>query len=154
MLGDATIYVKSSKQKIVTRSSTESELVKISDALSQVLWTREYLLSAGLEMSPAIIYQDNQSTIFLANKGRSTSERSRHIKIRCFFVQHYIEAGEIKLQYLPTWQMVADVLTKPPHGALFKIFADQLTGNSTTDTTTPIAISNSIPLKRPDGDSL
>jgi hypothetical protein len=44
MLGGATIYVKSGKQKIVTRSSTESELVGISDALSQVLWTREYLL--------------------------------------------------------------------------------------------------------------
>jgi hypothetical protein len=43
MLGKATIYVKSGKQKIVTRSSTESELVGISDALSQVLWTREYL---------------------------------------------------------------------------------------------------------------
>ena len=32
-----------SKQKIVTRSSTEAELVGISDALSQILWTREYL---------------------------------------------------------------------------------------------------------------
>ena len=32
------------------------------------------------------LYQDNMSTIFLANKGRSTSERTRHIKIRFFFV--------------------------------------------------------------------
>jgi hypothetical protein len=37
MLGEAVIYVKSSKQKIVTRSSTEAELVAISDSLSQVL---------------------------------------------------------------------------------------------------------------------
>ena len=132
MLGDATIYVKSGKQKIVTRSSTESELVGISDALSQVLWTREYLLAAGLQLGPAVVYQDNQSTIFLANKGRSTSERSRHIKIRYFFVQHYIEASEIKLEYLPTGQMVADILTKPLHGSLFKALADKLTGNNTT----------------------
>ena len=41
MLGDAVVYVKSLKQKIVTRSSTESELVGISDSLSQILWTRE-----------------------------------------------------------------------------------------------------------------
>jgi hypothetical protein len=33
MLRDAVIHVKSSKQKIVTRSSTESELVAISDSL-------------------------------------------------------------------------------------------------------------------------
>ena len=116
MIGDAPIYVRSGKQKIVTKSSTESELVGISDALSQILWTREYLISAGMDIGPAIIFQDNQSTIFLASKGRSTSERSRHIKIRYFFVSHYIEAKEIELQYLPTEDMVADVLTKPLHG--------------------------------------
>jgi hypothetical protein len=55
MLGDAMVYVKSGKQKIVTRSSTESELVGISDYLSQVLWTREYLTSAGLNIGPAIM---------------------------------------------------------------------------------------------------
>lgn len=148
MLGD----VKSGMQKIVTRSSTESELVGVSDALSQVLWTREYLLAAWLQIGPAIIYQDNQSTIFLANKGRSTSERSRHIKISYFFVQHYIEASEIKLQYLPpTGQMVAGI---PLHGALFKNFADKLTGNSTTNTTTLSVTQNSNLLKLPDEDLL
>ena len=81
ILGDATTYVKSSKQKIVTRSATESGLVGISDALFQILWTREFLIRQGLTIGPTAVYQDNQSTIFLANEGRSTSERSRHIKI-------------------------------------------------------------------------
>jgi Reverse transcriptase (RNA-dependent DNA polymerase) len=128
MLGEATMYVKSGEQKIVTRSSTESELVGISDALSQVLWTREYLISAGLDIGPAIIYQDNQSTMFLGNKGRSTSERSRHIKIRYFFVSHYINAKEIVLQYLPTADIISDILTKPLHGSLFIKLANKLTG--------------------------
>ena len=35
----------------------------------------------GLSLGPAIIYQDNKSAMYLAKKGRSTSERSRHIKI-------------------------------------------------------------------------
>ena len=63
-------------------------MVGISDALSQVLWTREYLMYSGLALGPAVIFQDNQSAIYLAKKGRSTSERSRHIKIRYFFVSH------------------------------------------------------------------
>ena len=58
------------------------------------------------------------------------------------------------MQYLPTGRMVADVLTKPLHGALFKIFADYLTGNSQHDTTTLDATWGSNLLKRPDGDSL
>ena len=113
MLGDAPIYVRSGKQKIVTKSSTESEFVRLSDAVLHVLWTREYLIFAGMDIGPAIIFQDNQSTIFLARKGRSTSERSRHIKIRYLFVSHYIVGKEIESQYLPTEDMVADVLTKP-----------------------------------------
>jgi hypothetical protein len=129
MLGNAPIYVKSGKQKIVTRSSTEAELVGITDSMSQVLWTREYLLCAGLDVGPAIIFQDNQSTICLANKGRSTSERSRHIKIRYFFVSHYIEAKEIVLRYSPTADMVADILTKALHGSLFVKLRGILTGN-------------------------
>ena len=103
MLGNAPIYVKSAKQKIVTRSSTESELVGISDTLSQILWAREFLLGQGLRLGPAILYQDNMSTIFLANKGRSTNKRTRHIKIRYFFVTHYVEQNEIKIEYMPTF---------------------------------------------------
>ena len=131
MLGDATRYVKSSKQKIVTRTSTESELVGISDALSQILWMREFLIRQGLSIGPAAVHQDNQSTIFLANKGRSTSERRRHIKIRYFFVAHYVEAKEIEIEYLPTADMIADILTKPLHGSLFLKFAAIMTRTPT-----------------------
>ena len=129
MIGRAPIFFKSSKQKIVTRSSTESELVGTSDSLSQILWTREYLMQHGLSLGPAIIYHDNQSAICLANKGRSTSERSRHIKVRNFFVSHYIKEGEVILEYLPTRDMIADILTKQLHGTLFARFANIILGN-------------------------
>ena len=129
MLGDAMIYVKSSKQKIVTRSSTESELVAISDSLSQILWTREYMLSSGIVIGPAILYQDNMSTIFLANKGKSTSERTRHIKIRYFFIHHYVESKEILIVHMPTADMIADIMTKPLHGALFDKLSAILSGS-------------------------
>jgi hypothetical protein len=128
-LGDAIIYIKSGIQKIVTRSSTEAELVGVSEALSHILWTREFLLALGLILGPAIVFQDNKSTIFSAIKGRSTSERSRHIKIRYSFVSHYVESKEIILEYLPTGQMVADILTKPLHGSLFARFSKMLMGN-------------------------
>ena len=129
MIGDAPVYFKASKQPIVTRSSTESELVGISDALSQILWTREFMLSQGVKIGTAILYQDNMSTIFLANRGRSTSDRTRHIKIRYFFVAHYVEANEIRIEYMPTTHMVADILTKALHGTLFQKFATALTGH-------------------------
>ena len=46
------------------------------------------------------------STIFLSEKVRSTSERTRHIKIGYFFIDHCIETKEIVLLYIPTEDMV------------------------------------------------
>ena len=41
------------------------------------------------------------------------------MKIRYFFIKHYIETNEIKIEYLLTGEMVADLLMKPLHEALF-----------------------------------
>ena len=119
-LGQGPIFVKSSGQKLVSKSSTEAELIAMSDSLSNVIWLRQFLQYQGYNMGPAIVYQDNKSTMALANKGRSTSERTRHINIRHFFVKDRIDSGDIVIQYKPTGEMIADILTKPLQGALFR----------------------------------
>jgi hypothetical protein len=50
-----------------SKSSTEAELLAVSDNLPDVLWARhfiDYLLPKGFS-KPAIIYQDNKSAIEL-----------------------------------------------------------------------------------------
>jgi len=118
-IGGGSIFVKSSKQKIVSKSSTESELIGLSDALSMIIWVRDFLIAQGYPMDAAIVYQDNKSTINLAEKGRSTSERTRHVNIRYFFIHDRIKSGEVKIMYMPTKEMTSDILTKPLQGALF-----------------------------------
>jgi hypothetical protein len=62
------------------------------------------------------------STLSLAKNGYvSSSKRTKHIKAKYFFVHHYHNTGEIDLQYCPTEQMWADVLTKPLQGAKFRL---------------------------------
>lgn len=92
----------------------------MSDSLSTVIWIRQFLQHQGYETGPAIVYQDNKSSMALAQKGRSTSERTRHINIRHFFIKDRIESGDIELQYKSTGEMIADILTKPLQGALFR----------------------------------
>jgi hypothetical protein len=77
-------------------------------------------------MDPAIVYQDNKSTLALAEKGRSTSERTRHINIRYFFIKNRISDGEVTCSYMPTGDMIADILTKPLQGDLFIKLRKQL----------------------------
>jgi ribosomal protein L24E len=125
-LGKGPIYVKSSKQKLNSLASTESELIGLSDESRQVIWTRNFLLHQGYDIGPAVIKQDNQSTIALAQKGRSTSHRTRHIAIRYFFIKDRIDCGEIRLEYCPTDEMIADVLTKPLQGEAFRKLRSEL----------------------------
>src|SRR6185437_2223365 len=69
-LGKGAVYCKSSKQKLVAKSSTEAELIGLSDGLPHVLWTKNFLQSQGYETGPAMIHPDNKSNIILAEKGR------------------------------------------------------------------------------------
>jgi len=125
-LGRGAVMVKSVKQKIVSKSSTESELIGLSDHSTPAIWTRDFLTYQGYEMDPATVYQDNKSTICMAEKGRSTSDRTRHIAIRYFWVKDRIAAREMKVEYLPTANMLADILTKPLQGELFRALRKEL----------------------------
>ena len=51
------------------------------------------------------------------------------MKIRYFFIQHYLEEKEMSIEYLPTGEMVADLLTKPLHGTTFVKLRDLVTGS-------------------------
>ena len=121
-LGLGSIYCRSSKQKLMTKSSTEAELVGISDALAQVIWFKHFLEAQGHPVTPAHIWEDNESTICLAKTGRSCSERSRHIEIRYFWIHDYLTSGQVTLQHMRTENMIADMFTKPLQGAKFKHF--------------------------------
>ena len=119
-LGKGTIHVCSRKQKINSKSSTEAELIALSDGLTPVIWAREFLLEQGYEGREAIIYQDNKSTILLAKKGYADSERTKHINARYFWITDRIKCGEVIVEHLGTDRMLADLLTKPIQGELFR----------------------------------
>lgn len=127
-LGKGAVFCKSSKQKLVSKSSTEAELIGLSDGLTQILWTRLFLQSQGYQVPPVTVHQDNKSAILLEEKGRSNAGRTRHINIRYFFVKDKIESGEVTVRYTPTEEMIADFFTKPLQGSLFIKFRNIIMG--------------------------
>jgi len=94
--------------------------VGIDDAMGQVLWTRHFLAAQGEYVPTTTIYQDNKSTILLAENGKaSSSKRTRHLNVRYYFVTDQIKKGHVKVAFCPTQDMVADFFTKPLQGSLF-----------------------------------
>ncbi len=127
-VGKGPVWTKSSRQKLNSKSSTEAELIGVSDALPQLIWTRDFLQEQGIKMVPSTIFQDNMSTIALMERGIATAATTRHFGIRLFFVKDRIEAGDMSVEYMPTVDMAADFLTKPLQGDLFRKMRKMLLG--------------------------
>ena len=119
-LGKGSIYSSSGFQKLVSRSSTETETIAVYDTLPQLLWTTNFLKGQGYQIDDTILYQDNTSAILLETNGRqSSSKRTKHMNVRYFFIKEKVDSKEIKIAYCPTEDMLADFFTKPLTGKLF-----------------------------------
>ena len=128
-LGTGAIMTMSRKQKLNTRSSTEAELVATDDCATPVLWTKLFLEAQGVDIKRNVLIQDNKSTILLLENGKkSSSQRTRAINIRYFFLTDQIAKKNVEVEYCPTLKMYADFMSKPQQGKLFKDHCDYLMG--------------------------
>ena len=128
-LGRGPTLWKSYKQKSVTKSSCEAEILALSDMVSMVIWMRDAIEEMNMPRSqPITIYEDNKSAIQLVSNGMSTSDRSRHIHVRNNFVGQFVENGQVKVVQCPTKYMIADILTKPLGPSQFLYLRDYLLG--------------------------
>jgi hypothetical protein len=120
-MGKGSVYSTSVKQKLVTRSSTESEVVGLHDVLPQVLWTAHFLREQGMDVKDSVLYQDNLSAMLLEKNGRASStKRTKHMNLRYFYVHDRVCAKDVTIEHCPTEEMVADYFTKPLQGQLFR----------------------------------
>ena len=129
-IGDAAFVSNNSTcQSIITKSSTEAELVCVSDNANRLIHLVWFMTAQGHKQHAAIIYQDNMSSMALLQKGRSTSTKSKHIAVRFFWIKEQLDSGLVQLQFKPTAMMgPANLLTKPLQGAQFTEERLQLTG--------------------------
>ena len=122
-MGGGAIQALSRKQKLNTKSSTESELVGADDAANLMLWTKLFIEAQGYNIEKNILYQDNKSTILLQQNGtRSSGKRTRHLNIRYYFLTDQISKGNLQVEYCPTDEMIGDYMSKPLQGEKFRKF--------------------------------
>ena len=121
-LGRGAVLSYSWKQKINTKSSTETELVGVDDAMSNILWSLYFMQEQGYGTTHAMIYQDNKSAILLESNGNiSSGKRTKHIKAKYFFIADKVADGDVKIRHIPTTSMWADMNTKPKQGLPYRI---------------------------------
>jgi hypothetical protein len=115
----------STKQKLNTQSSTESELVAVDNMMPIVLWTHYFLMSQGYGVTENLLLQDNRSSMLLERNGKVSSGRHTwHINIRYFFITDRVNMKEVEIKWCPTKDMVADFMTKPLQRSHFRRLRD------------------------------
>ena len=116
-----TFYSKSSKQQLVSTSSTQSELRALQSLVVDIIFIVELCKELGREIKlPAIVFEDNGAVIALSREMSSRAKRCKYFLMMVNWIREQVEPDE---------ENVADMLTKIITARPFRTKAARLLGN-------------------------
>lgn len=128
----APIAWKSQQQTSTAKSSAEAEYMALSIAGSEAIWLNRLLEDLGCgTKGPIPIFSDSVSAICMAENTK-THGRSKHIDVHWHWIREQIDKKAIELHHVKGTENIADGLTKPLAGPLFRQFVQSL-GFRTSD---------------------
>jgi len=112
------ISCSSKQQPTIALSSTEAKYMALPQACKEAIWVKRFLTELWTTATPynceasITIFADIEGSMALAQNPELHS-RTKHIGIQHHFVREKVTSQEVTLEYLPTRDMLADLLTKP-----------------------------------------
>lgn len=114
-LFDGAVAWRANKQDTVTTSSTEAELLAISQTAKESIYLSRLMKTLTLSLPEALTIEcDNMQTIrLLVNESMKLQTKLRHIDIHSYWLRQEVQCKSIHIRWVPTKKMAADGLTKP-----------------------------------------
>ena len=106
---------KANKQDTVTTSTTEAELLALSQVAKEALFISRLLRELQIETdaSTVTIQCDNKQTIRLVTEEVSRLQtKLRHVDIHNHWIRQEVSEGRIKVEYVQSADTIADGFTK------------------------------------------
>jgi Reverse transcriptase (RNA-dependent DNA polymerase) len=104
---------RANKQDTVTTSSTEAELLALSQTAKEAIFMSRLFKALTLELNePLRIRCDNRQTLRLCDESVKLVTKLRHVDIHNHWLRQECKRGTVKLQWEATNDMIADGLTK------------------------------------------
>ncbi|KAK2977771.1 hypothetical protein RJ640_028916 [Escallonia rubra] len=111
-LGPNPISWKSTRQKSVSRSSSEAEYKAVANTTAEILWVTNLLHELGVTLpSPPTLFCDNTGATYLCANPVFHS-RMKHIALDYHFVRECVTNGSLRVHHVSTKDQLADILTK------------------------------------------
>ena len=114
-LFDGLIAWRANKQDTVTTSTTEAELLALSQVAKEAIFISRLLDELQIELlsSSITIQCDNKQTIRLVTEEISKLQtKLRHVDIYNHWLRQKVSTGKIKVEYVQSADMIADGFTK------------------------------------------
>ena len=107
-------------------------------AAKELIWLQHLLPDLGMsKYAPKTLFCDNQGAISLA-KNPTHHAKTKHVDVQLHFIRDHVEKGTINVEYCPTENMLADLMTKGlPHERHKRLLGLMGVGISCEQTTTP-----------------
>jgi hypothetical protein len=112
-VGETLVYVSSKKQKCMSKSPSEAELIALTDNLRLVELFQEFMqFLTGKELPVPVIYQDCTAVVTLVTKGGGMA-RTKHFRARIHLGRESVQEKRVIVEYLKAEEMIADGFSKP-----------------------------------------
>ncbi|XP_062103149.1 uncharacterized mitochondrial protein AtMg00810-like [Humulus lupulus] len=126
-LGHNIISWSSSKQRVVSRSSTESEFRALADGVAELSWIQFLLRDLRMQQHSApLLLCDNISTTYLT-ANPVLHARTKHVEIDFYFIRERVASKQLVVRFTPSEDQLADALTKALPSARFLQLRSKLT---------------------------
>jgi len=123
-------YNKSSKQKLVSTSSTHAEMRALYELTVTIIFVTYLLEEIGRPIKvPVLIFEDNQPVLDLTEE-MSGTKSSKNFMMLTNFIQEQVRAGLIHLVKVDTKSNLSNVLTKILTGQEFLHSLSKILGTS------------------------
>ncbi|KAL6314915.1 hypothetical protein AAG906_029134 [Vitis piasezkii] len=126
-LGPNLISWSYTKQKVVSRSSAESEYKGLVNAALELIWIETFLNELHiLFFTPPVLFCDNLTATHLATHPIFHA-RTKHIEIDYHFIHDRVLHKSLLVKFTHSEKQIADILTKPLSAPRFQSLRNKLT---------------------------
>jgi hypothetical protein len=124
--GETLVYVSSKKQKCMSKSPTEAELIALTDNLGLIELFHKFLEFLMMKKIDTLtIYQDCNAVVLLVTKGGGQT-RTKNLRARMNLGKEMVDEKRAEVKHIRAEKMEADGFSKPYDPAEHKKFAAKL----------------------------
>ena len=105
---------KSKRQTTIAQSTMESEIGAIATTSHHLQYVGNILEELQYKIDSYTIRSDSDAAIkYIKGSPHEVKPRTRHLALKFHFLRHEYISGRLLLEYVPTKDNIADILTKP-----------------------------------------